>query len=189
MPRSSCITVALCVLAASGSLCVFATSSFAAKHKSSVVTKHHKPSVAAKHKSSAVGKHKHKSSAGSKHKSSVVAKWEPVTPTPRTPVDTNDCIAVSQAFYEQATTLSSRTKQTIPLEFERVISKLDEFCGEEEFEKARISIDWMDTCLKNFAKDYRLEFCSRNKRYFCAIDPQSDGCLQSQSEAQPSKSQ
>jgi hypothetical protein len=188
MPRSSCITAALCVLAASGSLCVFATSSIAAKHKSSVVGKHHKSSAVAKHKSSAGGKH-HKSSAASKHKSSVVAKHESVTPTPRTPVDTSDCIAVSQAFYEQATTLSSRTKQTIPQEFERVISKLDEFCGEEEFEKARISIDWMNTCLKNFTKDYRLEFCSRNKSYFCSIDPQSDGCLQSQSEAQPGKSQ
>jgi hypothetical protein len=78
--------------------------------------------------------------------------------------------------------------QIIPREFERVISKLDEFCGEEEFEKARVSIDWMDKCLKNFTKDYELEFCSRNKSYLCAIDPQSDGCLQSQSEALPGKS-
>jgi hypothetical protein len=176
MPRSARITVVLCVLAASGSLCVSATSSVAAKHKPSVAAKH-KPSVAAKHKPSVAAKHKrHKSSAGAKRKSSAVAKWETVTPTPRTPVDKYDCITVSQAFYGQATSLSSRTKQTIPQEFERVISKLDEFCGEEEFEKARISIDWMDTCLKNFTKDYKLGFCSRNKSYFCAIDPQSDGC-------------
>ena len=71
-------------------------------------------------------------------------------------------------------------KQTIPQEFERVISKLDELCGEEDFEKARISIDWMDTCLNNFTQDYNLGFCSRSKSYFCAIDPQSDGCLASQ---------
>jgi hypothetical protein len=169
MPRSSCITAALCLLAVSGSLCGFATSSVAARHKSSVVAKHHKSSALAKHKSPAVEKHKHKSSAGSKHKSSVVAKWEAVTPTPRTPFDKQDCITVAQAFYAQATTLSSRTKQTIPQEFERVVSKLDEFCGEEEFEKARVSIDWMDECLKNFTKDYNLGFCSRSKSYFCAV--------------------
>jgi hypothetical protein len=192
MPRSSRMTVALCVLAASGSLCVVATSSVVAKHKPSVVAKHHKSSAVAKHKSSAVAKHKHKSSAVSKHKSSavskhkssVVAKQEPVNRTPRTPVDKYDCIAVSQAFYEQVETLSRRTKRAIPQEFERVVSKLDELCGEEEFEKARISIDWMDTCLQNFTKDYELGLCSRNKSYFCAIDPQSDGCLQIQSNSE-----
>ena len=187
MPRSSRITVALCLLAVSGLLCVVSTSSVVAKHKSSVIAKHKSSAVAKHHKSSRVARPK--SSRVAKHKSSVVAKQESVAPTPRTPVDTNDCIAVSQAFYEQAETLSRRTKQVIPREFERVISKLDEFCGEEEFEKARISIDWMNTCLKNFTQDYKLEFCSRNKSYFCAIDPQSDGCLQSQSEAQPGKSQ
>jgi hypothetical protein len=163
---------------------VFATSSVVAKHKPSVVAKHHKSSAVAKHKSSAAAKHKHKSSAVSNHKSSVVGKQESVTRTPRTPVDKYDCIAVSQAFYEQAETLSKRTKQAIPQEFERVVSKLDELCGEEEFEKARISIDWMDTCLQNFTKGYELRFCSRNKNYFCAIDPQSDGCLQNQSKSE-----
>ena len=62
----------------------------------------------------------------------------------------------------------------------RVVSNLDESCGEEDFEKARISIDWMNTCLTNFAADYTLGFCTRNKSYFCAINPRSDGCLQSQ---------
>jgi hypothetical protein len=175
MPRSSSITVALCVLAASSSLCVLATSAVVAKQKPSVVAKH-KSSVVAKHKSSAAAKRR--SSAAAKRKSSVAAKQESVTPTPRTPVDKYDCIAASQAFYGQAKTLSRQSKQTIPREFERVASNLDEFCGEEEFEKARISIDWMNTCLQNFTKDYKLEFCSRNKSYFCAIDPQSDGCLQ-----------
>jgi hypothetical protein len=115
-----------------------------------------------------------------KHKSSVVAKHKSDTPTVRTPVDKNDCVALSQAFYGQAKTVSRRAKQTIPREFTRVASNLDELCGEEDFEKARISIDWMNTCLQNFTKDYKLGFCSRNKSYFCAIDPQSDGCLQSQ---------
>jgi hypothetical protein len=145
MPRSSRITAALCLLAASGTLCVSVTSSVVARHKPS-----------------------------------VVAKQKSVMPTPRTPVDKNDCVALSQAFYGQAKILSRRTKQTFPREFTRVASNLDELCGEEDFEKARISIDWMDTCLQNFTKDYKLGFCSRNKSYFCAIDPQSDGCLQSQ---------
>lgn len=169
MPRSSCTTVALCVLAAAGSLCVFASSSAVGKHRSSVVAKHHGSSIAVKRKT------RHKSSVAMKHKSSVVAKEKSVTS--RTPVDKHDCITVAQTFYKQAITVSSRIKQTIPREFERVVSKLDEFCGEEEFEKARISIDWMDTCLKNFTKDDKLGFCSRNKSYFCSIDPQSDGCL------------
>ena len=55
------------------------------------------------------------------------------------------------------------------------ISGLDEFCGQEDFEKARISIDWMNACLQNFTKDYNLGFCSRNKSYLCGIEPRS--CL------------
>jgi hypothetical protein len=101
-------------------------------------------------------------------------------PTARTPTDKTDCIALSQAFYGHAKALARGTKQGIPREFIRVVTNLDEFCGEEDFEKARISIDWMDTCLNNFTKDYSFGFCSRNKSYFCAIDPQSDGCLASQ---------
>jgi hypothetical protein len=170
MSRLLRATVAFCLLAV---FCVFATSFAVAKqHKLSGVAKHHKSSFEAKHRS------KHKPSVRAKHKSSVVAaKHEPVTPaTPHTPVDKFDCISLSQAFYEQAHALSVRTKRTIPQEFERVVSKLDEFCGEEEFEKARISTEWMNTCLKNFTKDDTQEYCSRDKGYFCAIDPQSNGC-------------
>jgi hypothetical protein len=93
---------------------------------------------------------------------------------------------VSQTLYREAERLSKRTKQIIPREtkqiipreFARVAANLDEFCGEENFENARISIDWMNTCLKNFTKDYKLGFCSRNKNYFCAVYPQSEGYLQ-----------
>jgi hypothetical protein len=176
MPRSSCIAVAFCVLAA-GALCVFAPASAVAKHRSTAVAKKHKSSAVSKHRSSAASKHK--SSAVAKHKSSVVASRELVAVTPRTPIDKYDCIAISQALYEQATTLSSRTKHAIPRDFERVVSKLDELCGEEEFAKARVSIEWMDTCLKNFTKDYKLGFCSRNMSYFCAVEPRSDNCPQS----------
>jgi len=86
----------------------------------------------------------------------------------------------TQTLYRKAESLERRTKHMIPREFARGAANLDEFCGEENFEKARISIDWMNTCLKNFTKDYKLGFCSRNKNYFCAVYPQSEGCLQGQ---------
>jgi len=144
-------------LAVLGLLCVFATSAVAAKH--------------AKHRSH---------TATAKHKSVLPAKQPPVISTDRTPTNKNDCLAVAQALYGRAETLSKRTKKMIPREFARVASNLDESCGEEDFNKAWISIEWMNTCLENFTKDYKLGFCSRNKRYFCAIDAKSEGCLQSQ---------
>ena len=161
MPRSRRMTVLLCVLALSGASYLAATSSVDARH--------------AKHRSV-----KHK--AAKKTKNKEVAKQE--APTPRTPVDKQDCIGVSQAFYSQAKSVSRRAKQSIPREFERVISNLDQFCGEEEFEKARVTINWMNTCLQNFSRNDQQEYCSRDKSYFCGLDPQSDGCLQTQSEAQ-----
>jgi hypothetical protein len=93
------------------------------------------------------------------------------------PGSRKDCAAASKALYGQAEALAKRSKQIIPREFERVSSNLDDYCDEGDFEKARISIDWMNTCLKNFTKSYKLGFCFRNKSYFCAIDPRSDGCL------------
>jgi hypothetical protein len=95
------------------------------------------------------------------------------------PGSQKDCAATSKALYGQAEALAKRTKQIIPREFDRVSANLDDYCDEGDFEKARISIDWMNTCLRNFTKSYKLGFCSRNKSYFCAVDPQSDGCLQS----------
>jgi hypothetical protein len=145
---------ALCVLVAFASACLFATASLAAKSK---------PPVAAKYKAS-------------KNKASLAAKQPSVEATPRTPVDKDECIAVSQAFYRQAKTISKQANQTIPPEFMRVVTNLDVSCGEEEFEKARASIDWMNTCLENFTQDRKLGFCSRNSSYFCAVDPRSNGC-------------
>jgi hypothetical protein len=135
--------------------------------------------VAKYRKATAAGKHV-AASHRSKHRSSdteKTAKRDAADPiTPRTPTDKHDCIAVSQAFYEQAESLASRTRHAIPQEFERVVSQVDELCGEEEFEKARVSFDWMNTCLQNYSKDASLGFCSRNKAYFCAVDPRSEGC-------------
>jgi hypothetical protein len=94
------------------------------------------------------------------------------------PGSQNDCAATSKALYGRAEFLSKRTKQIIPREFVRVWADLDDSCDAGDFEKARISIDWMNTCLKNFTKNYKLGFCSRNKTYFCAVYPKSDGCRQ-----------
>ena len=105
------------------------------------------------------------------------AKQEPV-PTDRTPRNKDDCLAVAQALNEQAKTLSKRTKQGVPREFTRVASNLDASCGEEDFRKAWISIDWMNGCLENFTKDVELGFCSKNEGYSCALSPRSDACPQ-----------
>jgi hypothetical protein len=178
MPRRFGVLAALCLLAVS-SFCFVAIPSAVAKHKSSVVAKH-KPSVAVKKHKSAAKKKKQKSHAAKNAKSSVAATEATIIiPQPRTPVDKHDCIAAAQAFYAKA----RQTRQTIPQEFERVVSKLDELCGEEEFEKARVSIDWMNTCLQNFTKDQKAAFCVRNESYFCAVDPRSSSCIASDERA------
>jgi hypothetical protein len=177
MPHRGRWIAAVCLLAFAGALCTSATPSFAAKHRSSAVAK--KTSAGTKHAA------RHKSgrrNRGSKHTTDV-AKLETVSSEPRTPVDKADCITVSQAYYERAQSLGVRTRHGIPKEFERVVSNLDQFCGEEEFDKARVSIDWMDSCLKNFDKEAELGFCARSKSYFCAVDPASQNCRITESDA------
>jgi len=155
-PRTA---AALCFAAALGSMCVFATSSDAAKQRSSSAAKHR---------------------AVKQRPVTPAAKPAPTVATDQTPTNKNDCLTVSQTLYERAEALSKRAKQSVPREFTRVASNLDESCGEEDFDKARISIDWLNTCLANYTKDYSLGFCTRDKSYFCAINPRSDACLQNQ---------
>jgi hypothetical protein len=112
--------------------------------------------------------------------SSMATQPKAVAAAAHAPGSQKDCAATSKALYEQAQALSKRTKRIIPREFARVSADLDDYCDGGDFEKARISIDWMNTCLKNFTKNYNLGFCSRNKSYFCAVDPQSEGCLHGQ---------
>jgi hypothetical protein len=150
------MAAAICFVAA-GSLCLLATSSEAAK------------------RSSASAKHK---SVTKQRSGSPTAKQKPDVPTDRTPTNKDVCLAVAQALYGRAASLSKRTKLIIPREFRSVTANLDESCGEEDFEKARISIDWMNTCLANYTTDYSLGFCTRNKTYFCGINPWSEACLQ-----------
>ena len=110
-----------------------------------------------------------------------------VVPTPKqgpvrtdlTPRNRNECLAVAQALNEQAKKLSQQTKQGVPREFTRVASNLDHSCGAEDFNKAWISIEWMNGCLNNFTKDAELGFCSINEGYSCAVSPRSDACPQS----------
>ena len=96
--------------------------------------------------------------------------------TDLTPRNKNDCLTVSQVLYRRAEALSKRARQSVPREFKRVASNLDESCGEEDFKKAWISIDWMNGCLENFTKDVELGFCSKNEGYSCALSPQTDAC-------------
>jgi hypothetical protein len=110
----------------------------------------------------------------------IAAQPTRVAAAAHAPASQKDCAATSKALYRQAQALAKRTKQIIPREFDRVSANLDDYCDGGDFEKARVSIDWMNTCIKNFTKNYDLGFCSRGKSYFCAVDPQSDACLQSQ---------
>ena len=110
---------------------------------------------------------------------SIAAQPTRVAAAVHAPANQKECAATSKALYRQAEALAKRTKQIIPRELDRVSANLDDYCAGGDLEKARISIDWMNTCLKNFTKNYDLGFCSRSKSYFCAVDPQSDGCLQS----------
>jgi hypothetical protein len=146
----------------------------ASKDKSSAAEKKHK-SVADRKKQKVSGSKK-ASVTVRKEKPSVSAKEEPITiPEPRTPVDKQDCIAAAQAFYGKAQSLARRTNQTVTKEFQQVVTKLDEFCGEEEFEKARTGLNWINLCLQNFTYDNRVEFCSRNAGFFCVVD--EDTCI------------
>jgi hypothetical protein len=145
MPEDS--SIALCFLAALGSLCVLTISPVTAKP--------------------------------AKNRSPVASsvKQGPVR-TDLTPRDKNECLAIAQTLNEQAKTLSKRNRMPVPREFTRVASDLNVSCGTEDFDKAWISIEWMNGCLNNFTKDVELGFCSRNEGYSCALSPQSDACPQ-----------
>jgi hypothetical protein len=186
MPRAAYVFVSIFLLAGSASHCLVATSSAIAKQKSTVVKKDKKSSIAKKEKNDrSVAARKNQKSFVTKNRKSIVSTKEEarVIPPVRTPVDKHDCIAAAQAFYAKAQTLAGQTKQIVPQEFHRVVSKLDEFCGEEEFEQARIGINWMNLCLENFAGDKKAQFCSTNKSYFCAIDTQASACIASEARA------
>src|SRR6201999_3438099 len=152
---------------------VVATSPALAKPRHKQAAEKHASGAAAKRHASA-SKQKQKSSPAKREKEIASAKPEPVAILePRTPTDKQDCIAVAQAYYGRAGTVFRRTSKGIPDVFIRVVSKLDEFCGEEKFDKARVSIDWMNTCLQNYSSDPKTAACSNSEGQFCAVAPQT----------------
>jgi hypothetical protein len=100
-----------------------------------------------------------------KNRSVVVptAKQGPVR-TDLTPRDKNECLAVAQALNEQARKLSQQSRQGVPREYTRVASDLGQSCGKEDFNKAWISIEWMNGCLDNFNKDGRVGLLFKKRR-------------------------
>ena len=64
---------------------------------------------------------------------------------------------------DQAKKLSQQTKRGIPAELTRVAADLDNSCGEDDFRKAWISIEWMNGCLNNFTKDVELGYVREMK--------------------------
>jgi hypothetical protein len=97
--------------------------------------------------------------------------------TDLTPRNKNDCVAISNALNAKVKTLSTTTRQVVPGEFTRVTSDLRQSCNRGDFDKAWISIEWMNGCLDNFTKDPDLGFCSRNEGYSCAVNPNTEDCM------------
>ena len=146
MLRRPRMAAALCFVAVLASLCLVATELDAARYRSgkhrSVTTKPRPAAPAAKEKP------------------------KPAVATDQTPTNKNDCLTVSQTLYERAEALSKRAKQSVPREFTRVASNLDESCGEEDFDKARISIDWLNTCLANYTQRLQLGVLHQRQKLF-----------------------
>jgi hypothetical protein len=170
MSRNLGIVTAFCLLAAS---CVTAASSVEAKQRSYAAGKD-RANVAVAGKRKAM-KRKPVARQTAKRKSLNLVRIEQASPIAiaRTPVDKNDCIGAAQTSYARAQGLFRRKKQSIPRDFEQVISGLNQLCGEEEFEKARTSLEWMNGCLASLSTDS----CSVDRHYLCAIDPRLEACL------------
>ena len=88
--------------------------------------------------------------------------------------DTNACLRTSNALYKRGEELYKKRLWKFPVEFGRVASDLDQYCRDKEFKKADIAIDWLNACLRNCNKPD--EYCTRSKKYFCAIDVASEAC-------------
>jgi hypothetical protein len=163
------MAAAFCVLAMTGSLCAAAAPSAPGKSKPPVAQK----GASGKENAIVLAKRK-KRSASKSRKSKVATKSQPLpAPEPRTPTDKHECIAIAQAFYRDAGSRARRAKKSIPDGFIRVVSRLDELCGEEEFDKARISIDWMHTCLEDLSKGQKAGVCSSDDNLVCAVATQN----------------
>ena len=108
----------------------------------------------------------------------AVAMLESAPPAASAPApsDTAACLRTNAALTKQAEGLQKRTRIQIPREFARVSANLEEYCQEKEFDKAHVSIEWMEICIKGYRRPYSEGRCTRSRVYFCAIDPKSDAC-------------
>jgi hypothetical protein len=99
-----------------------------------------------------------------------------VTATAEAQRDTNACLRTSNALYKRGEELYKKRRWQFPIEFRRVASDLDQYCRDKEFKKVDIAIDWLNTCLRYYDKPDNQGYCTRSKKYFCAIDDNSEPC-------------
>jgi hypothetical protein len=90
--------------------------------------------------------------------------------------DTNACLRTSNGLYKRGEELYKKRRWKFPDEFRRVAGDLDQYCRDKEFKKADIAIDWLNTCLRNYDKPDNQGYCTRGKKYYCAIDIASEAC-------------
>jgi hypothetical protein len=107
--------------------------------------------------------------------------------TKETCTDEADCLRLCDAEVRALTRQAIKRSKLIPYrrvprDLWRVLPDADTDCTEEgNNDKLRIRINWVKNCLKNikyYAKGNKLPPgpCWRDKKYFCAVYPQSDAC-------------
>jgi hypothetical protein len=90
--------------------------------------------------------------------------------------DTGPCLRTSNALYKRGEELYKKRRWQFPAEFRRVAADLDQYCRDKEFKKADIAMDWLNTCLRYYDKPDNQGYCTRSKKFFCAIDAASEAC-------------
>jgi hypothetical protein len=111
----------------------------------------------------------------------MIALLLAVLMAPRLPVpaaaeaqkDANACLRTSNALYKRGEELHKKRRWQIPREFGRVAANLDDYCRDKQFKRADIAIEWLNACLRNYDKQGS---CTLDKKYFCAIDADSEAC-------------
>jgi hypothetical protein len=105
----------------------------------------------------------------------MTLRWS-VTAAAEAQKDTNACLRTSNSLYKRGEELYKKRRWQFPAEFRRVASDLDLYCRDKEFKKADIAMDWLNTCLRNYDKPDNQGYCTRSKKYLCAIDVTSEAC-------------
>lgn len=92
------------------------------------------------------------------------------------PKDKAARLRLNDALCEPVEALEKKTCVRIPRGFVRLSSNLDEFCNNKDFNTASVSVQWTETCLADWRNPYKVGYCSRDKKYSCAVYPHSEGC-------------